>query len=284
VRAVATRDLPTGAVTPEDIVESDYVAALLEDAIRELDTRERRCVAAIGLPAASLRTLRLPRMTAFERYRTAHFEAMRYIDYPIDEAIVRIRQVGEESGLCAFGIVRAHSLKARTNCLRKAGLRPQVIDDEGCALRRAFPDYDGILDVGHFRATFYLNNSFEAFQTRMGGADITAGIESDLSLDESTAEKRKRILGTAGAGERVRAELMAVLGSLINSASAVSSVRRVAVVGNGARLPGLIADLAIASSVDCELAVSRLLNSETYTNDVISSSAADWTLAAALAR
>ena len=283
VRAVATRDVPAGAVTADCVSDVDYVAALLEDAVRELNTAERRCVAAVGMPAASLRTLVLPRMTAFERDRTAKFEAARYIDYPIGEALVRLRPIDEQQRLWALGIVRASALQGRAFSMRRAGLRPQGIDDEGCALRRAFPTFDAVVDVGHHRSTLYLKNSLEAFQTDRGGAGITAGIERDLRLDEPTAEKRKRILGTAGAGERARDALVSELVALVTSARSVSAAQRVAIVGNGARLPNLVRDIEVASGARCELAVSHVLSGEPYTHDVVASSAPDWTLAAALA-
>ena len=150
-------------------------------------------------------------------------------------------------------------------------------------MRRAFPTFDAVLDVGHRRSTLYLRNSFEAFQARQGGASITAGIEKDLRLDESTAEKRKRILGTAGAGERAREALVGALVSLVTSARNVSPVQRIALVGNGVRLPNLARDVELAIGARCELAVSHVLSGELYSGDVIAPSAADWTLAAALA-
>jgi len=136
VRAVAGRDVSLGAVTADDIVDPEYVATLLEDAVRELKTTERRCVGAVGLPAARLRSIVLPAMTSFERTRTARFEAARYIDYPVAEAIVRIRRQGENSRHWALGMVRGKTLRARVSCFHKAGLRGRGIHHEGCALRR----------------------------------------------------------------------------------------------------------------------------------------------------
>lgn len=283
LRTVATRDVPAGAISAGCVSDVDYVAALLEDAVRELNTGERRCVSAIGMPAASLRSLVLPRMTALERDRTARFEAARYVEYPIAEALVCLRPVDESRRLWALGIVRTTALHGRMSLLRRAGLRPLSVDDEGCAMRRAFPTFDAVLDIGQHRSTLYVKTSLEAFQSAHGGAAITAGIQNDLRLDEPSAEKRKRILGTAGAGETARQSLVSDLSALILSARDSSTVSRVAVVGNGARLPHLIRDIERASGVHCSLAVSHVFGGQAYTEDVIASSAADWTLAAALA-
>ncbi len=283
VRAVAVRDVPSGAISADDIVEPEYVAALLEDAVRELKTTERRCVGAVGLPAAKLKSIALPVMTSFERTRTAHFEAARYVEYPIAEAIVRIRRLSEGSHLWALGIVRARTLKARAACLRKARLRVQGINDEGCALRRCLPNYDAVLDIGQYRSTIYLVNSLETFQIKSGGAEITSAIERDLNLDRAPAEKRKRIVGTAGAGERAKEKLVISLASLFQEAASVAACQCVAVVGNGARLPGLLDDLIAATGCVCEFAVSNALDGESYSKDVVCAGAPDWTLAAALA-
>lgn len=284
VRAVAVRDISPDVVTADDIVEPEYLAALIEDAVRELKTSERRCVAALGLPSASLRPVALPAMTTLERNRTARFEAARYVDYPIAEAIVRIRRLGEDSRFWALGIARAKTLRARVACLRKAGLRIRAIDDEGCALRRCLPDYDAVLDVGEFRSTIYPVASLETFQSQTGGAAITAAIERDLGLNRSAAEKRKRILGTAGAGERAKTELVLSLVSLVQKARTIAGCRQIALVGNAARLPGLLRDLMAATGASCELAVSHALDGENYAADVRNLSAPDWTLAAALSR
>ena len=57
--AVATR--PTG----------DDLAAIINDAIGDLPTNERRCVLGIGMPDSILRTLTFPHMSRAERERAA---------------------------------------------------------------------------------------------------------------------------------------------------------------------------------------------------------------------
>jgi Tfp pilus assembly PilM family ATPase len=120
-------------------------------------------------------------------------------------------------------------------------------------------------------------------QTFNGGADVTRAIERELRVDERTAEKRKRILGTAGAGERARAALACDIAALLQSARGSRSITRVALVGNGARLPGLAADVETATGAACELPVSDALRGDAYPEDVVRSGAPDWTLATGLA-
>jgi len=282
LQRIVSRGISAGAVTSSGIREPEYVAAIVEDAVRELGGRERRCVGAVGFPDAALRIAAFPRMTPWERPRTAYYEVLGHLDYPIQEAVVRTRPVPGDPLCCAIGVVRERVLRERVSCLRKAGLKVVAIDDVGCALRRALPGYDAVLDVGYRCSTLYLRGSCEVFQAETGGAHITSAIEKDLSIDESTAEKRKRILGTAGAGEAMRKELAARISSLIDSARFICRVERIAAVGNGSRLSGLVHDIGVSCGALVELAVSHVLSGASYPADVMQAAAPDWTLAAAL--
>lgn len=279
IRAVAVREL-------ESQGDVQYLAALIDDAVNELGSRERRCVCALGEPDAVVRSLTLPNMTSVERERAARFEARRYIDYPVEEAIVRTHPVDRAAGVWALGIARSSAVQLRTAAIRAAGLKPVAIDHEALAFSRVLPAFDAVLDVGHQRTSLHVGRAGATpvtLQAYTGGADLTRAIERDLLIDARTAEKRKRILGTAGAGERARAALTADIASLVESARTNYNVRRVALVGNAARLAGLAADVELTTGALCEIAVSDALRGDAYPDDVIRSSAPDWTLAAALA-
>lgn len=285
IRAVAVREISAGASSCGPIPEPEYIAALIEDAISELGTAQRRCVCAIGEPDALLRPLKLPKMTNAERERAARFEAQRFIEYPVEEAVVRIHPVSPADGLWALGIARSSALVTRMATLRAAGLHPVAIDHEACALVRALPGFDAIADVGHQRTSLHIvtPETPMTLQAYNGGADVTRAIERELSVDAHTAEKRKRILGTAGAGERARAALTSDIAALVRSVRSTQHVSRIALVGNAARLAGLAADIESATGALCEMPVSEALRSDGYPDDVIRSSAPDWTLAAGLA-
>lgn len=285
IRAVAVRDVPSGTRTCGPVSEPAYIAALIEDALSEIGSRQRRCVCAVGEPDAILRLIRLPNMTVFERERAARFEAQRFIEYPVEEAVIRIHPMDRAAGTWALGITRASSILTRIAALRAAGIKPIAMDHEACALARSLPGFDAILDIGHQRTSLHVVRPRETpatLQIYNGGADVTRGIERDLSLDNQTAEKRKRILGTAGAGERARAVLIADIAALIGTARTAHEIARIALVGNAARLPGLAQDLQSATGAQCEIPVSESLRTEAYPHDVIRSSAPDWTLAASL--
>jgi Tfp pilus assembly PilM family ATPase len=285
VHGVAVREVSPGASSSGSIVDTQYVAAVIEDALTELGTRERRCVASIGEPDALLRSVRFPKMTKVERERSARFEAQRYVDFPLREALIRIHPVLPSDNLWALGIARTTAVTTRVAALRAARLKVVSIDHEASALARCLPFFDAIVDIGFQRASLHVVTEATpaTFQTFNGGADVTRGIERELSIDERSAEKRKRILGTAGAGERARAVLTADVAALIHNARQTHPISRVAMVGNGARLPGFADDLQGATGALFELPVSDALRGSEYPEDVVRSSAPDWTLAAGLA-
>lgn len=284
VRAVAVRELPAASVAGVSN-DPEYVGALIEDAVAEIGTRERRCVCAIDEPEALLRSLRLPRMTTGERERAARFEAQRFVEYPVDEAVVRVHPIDAGTGLWALGIARTSALITRAAVMRAARLKPVAIDHAACALVRALPGFDAIVDMGHQRTSLHIATTQTpiTWQTSNGGGDVTRAIERELSLDAQTAEKRKRILGTAGAGERARAALISDIAALIHNARSEHPIARVALLGNAARLAGVSAELEAATGASCELPVSDVLRGSEYPEDVVRSSAPDWTLAAGLA-
>lgn len=282
IRAVAVREISEGFGTRADL---QYIAALIDDARAELRTRQRRCVCAVGEPDAVLRALQLPKMTGAERERAVRFEAQRIVPYPLDEAAVRLHPIDAPAGVWAVGIARTNAISRRSAAIRAAGLRLVAIDHDACALARAVPGFDAILDVGHERASLHVIGSHApvTLQTSAGGLDVTRAIERELSVDAHTAEKRKRILGTAGAGDRARAALASDIASLVHHARRSAPIGRIALVGNAARLHGFAADLERASGARYEIPVCEALRGDAYPDDVVRSSAPDWTLAAGLA-
>lgn len=280
VQAVAVRER-----SADDGEDAAHLAALVDDAVAELRTKQRHCVCALGGPAAFLRAIAFPEMTDVERRSAAHYEAQRYADFPIEDAIVRVHRLEGRAHLWAVGVARANAVNERLSILRRAGLKPVAVDHESCALLRALNGFDAVLDIGHRRSSLHVatEGTPVTLHAYSGGADVTRAIERELSVDTRTAEKRKRIVGTAGAGERAKSMLAGDLAALIATARRDFRVDRVALVGNGARLAGLGADIARASGASVEIPVAEPLHSGSYPHDVARSGAPDWTLASGLA-
>lgn len=280
IAAVAVREIPSG--TDLEKLDAPHLAAILEDAATELKTRDRRCVCAIGEPDALLRPASFPAMRFYERERAAKFEAAKYTLHAPAGSIVRIHPAAGNGWV--LGIARTEAVTRRSRLLRSAGLRPVAIDHESCALLRAFPSYDAILDVGERRTCLHVrsNSAPRTHVVRAGGADVTSAIQHDIGLDGHAAEKRKRILGTAGAGEAARAQLVTSIVQLLARVPSAHE-RTVAITGNGARLCGLAEEIANASGFAVELAVPPAIREPFYPLDVASAAAPDWALAAGLA-
>jgi Tfp pilus assembly PilM family ATPase len=118
---------------------ADAPAFALREAVRELATRERRCVIGIGEPDALLRAVALPPMSPLERGRSAVFQAGRFIDYPVAEAAISLRP-GNAPQRWTLGIARRTALRARIDAAGRARLVPLAVDDVAFALMRACAD------------------------------------------------------------------------------------------------------------------------------------------------
>jgi Tfp pilus assembly PilM family ATPase len=285
LKAVVSRDVPHGVVMGEGTDSAEYLATLLEEMMSELGSRERRCVFALGFPHAAVRVSRFPKMTWFERKRAARFEAERFTPWKLDPgAIVRVHPVARSLGLTAIGVARREALLARTTVLRSCKLRPVAADYDALALGRAFPNADAVLDIGAERTSLHVRagGDVSSWSVPFGGSAVTSGIARELSLDVATAEKRKRILGSAGAGFGAREELISQIGALVDHARQRSPIARIAVTGNGARLPGLVSDLQALGHGIVEMPVSEMLDTSSYPDDVLRAASPDWSLAAAL--
>lgn len=284
IHAMAVREVSAGIASSGAIADVAHVSALLEEAVAEIGTRDRRCICAIGEPDALLHPLRFPKMSSLERERAARFEASRHIPYPIEEAMVRILPAGADGSVWMMGIARKAAVITRCAAIRGAGLKPLAMDHESYALLRAVPAADAVLDIGYQRSSLHLprEEGPRTLQTLNGGADVTRAIERELSLDERTAEKRKRILGTAGAGERARAALVTDIAALIMQARQLRPIERIGVCGNGARLAGLIEDIEAAAHVVVGSPPAEAMRVGSYPEDVARSSAPDWMLATGL--
>ena len=113
---------------------------------------------------------------------------------------------------------------------------------------------------------------------------MTRAIASDLDIDVPAAEKRKRLLGSAGAGGAIRdAFVQSACAAVSRARERAPRFRRIAATGNGSRLRDLLATIEGACSVLVELPVTPLLDGSAYPDDVVRSSAPDWALAASLA-
>lgn len=276
---VAARD-----IDPDD--ESSIVDAIV-DACAELGIRERRCVIGLCEPAALIRRISFPTMTRRERDRAARFEAARFIDYPTSDAVIRVEPAAESTTDYYVGIVRRSELERRVAIVRQANLRPIAADHEGFGYRRIAPRADALIDIGHERSTLHLFGSAipVSIVVPTAGRAITEAIATALGIDFASAERRKRTLGLAGAGESTRDSLVDDLATALIDfrANGGGDLRSIALVGNGSRLLGIGDQLTTTTAIATAPAEFGGIIGSTLPRDVLRAAAADWMLACGLA-
>lgn len=288
-RADADGNARVVAVASRDVGGDDeaLLAALLEEMLAELGTRERRCVTSMGAPHAALRVVKMPRMTWAERVRAARFEAGQFAEWDMETipTFVRVQAFDRELGLYAIGAAQSRALDERRRLLRAAGLRVVAMDHDACALRRVLPLCDAIVDVGLERSTMHVYETSNVRSTHipLGGASVTRGIARELAIDTGSAERRKRILGSAGAGVESCDELVRSVARAVERTRARSAITRIALTGNGARLPGIAPSLEAATGAIVDMPAADCFPDDAYPQDVVRSAAPDWNLAIALA-
>lgn len=281
LRAVVSRDLDD---VDHDTQDEDLLAAIVEDLVGELEVTRRTCVTAIGVPYARLEALRFPRMTRSERRNAARFE-LEGETKENERVRIRIHPVDRATQLFAVGAVDESALKHRIAVLRRAGLRVVGVDHDACSLGRLLPDYDTLVDVGSDRMRVHLfSESVPVTRTvESAGSDVTQAIAAELAIDTRSAERRKRILGVAGAGEAARDALIRALCAVIEQVRGRGTrIARLGLLGNGARLPGFAEGIAERLRVPVELPIADLLRTADVSSEVLRTASPDWTLAAAL--
>lgn len=277
--AIASRDLPEGRWRDGGNA-LELAAVVLEQLIKELGLRERTCVTAVGAPEAVVRVVAFPKMTWLERKRSARFELLG----EGRPGTVRVHPLAEP-GLFALGNADDGLLKRHNELLRRARLRLAAIDHDGYALMRTLPGYDAIADIGHdnMRLHAHSREGLLSFCSQAAGRFVTAEIATELSIDYESAERRKRIIGTSGAGESALARCTDELRALLERAQARGcAVSRLALVGNGARISGFADAIARRSKITADVPVAPVLRAADFSEDVLRIGSPDWTLAAAL--
>jgi hypothetical protein len=199
---------------------------------------------------------------------------------PVD---VRVHPVDRSAGVFAVGAIARSLVQARFALARGARLRLVGLDHESCIFGRLFLGYDAIVDVAAERISIHVAGGIpQTIVLRLGGASVTRGIAFDLSIDPTSAERRKRILGCAGAGAASHDELIAAVAGAIERLRGRSPISRIALTGNGARLPSFLNDLHLATGAIVEMLIPEVFDLDIYPMDVLRSAAPDWSLAAGL--
>lgn len=276
---VATREI--------DKYTDAEIARAIQEACAELGVRERRCVIGLSEASAIIRRVSFPPMTRREREKAARFEAARFIDYPGSQAVVRVEPVPDASNDYYIGIARRAEIDRRLALIRKARLQAIAVDHDSFGYRRMVPHADAVLDIGYERSYLHLFPGDVpvtiAFPT--GGMALTQAVADSLGLDAVSAERRKRTLGLAGAGDGIRdAFIDEIATALIDyRVRGGREIRSIALAGNGARLSEFETRVQAITAVEtAPIEFGPVVRSE-LPRDVLRAASPDWTLACGLA-
>lgn len=266
--AVAARD-GTGAVA-------------LGSALADLRTRERRGVLALAHPEGLLQHLVLPPMRPSERRAAARLAAANAGATSRDRHVVSLQPVAGHPQHWTLAVAVRSALATRIAVARAARVRVVGVDDAALALRRALSPADAVVEIGAdvTRVVLWHDPLPRVETLPIGGRQLTQAIADALGIETEAAERRKRTLGFAGAGESIRDRLVEQIAEALAAICAERGApRTVALCGNGARIPGLAATLQGYLAVDVEPCALAQASQANLPPDVIRSAAPDWALA-----
>lgn len=269
--------------------DDETQAAALREMFVEAGARRAHCAIAASDPAARLLMVHFAPMSGRERVRAARFEALRLgADQAGDVVALAGRPLPGRPHAYALGIANRAALDRSVRLVRRAGGRVVAVDSAGLALARAVHPCDAAIDIGLLHTSIFVYGGAVPFVCRLegGGWGMTLALADDLRIDPESAEQRKRIAGAAGAaGDAIR-EFAAACGRAFAAARArgYPPVRRIALAGNGARLPEIAPALCAVLHAQAAVATPPSLLPCGYPPDILRATFPDWALAFGLAQ
>ncbi|MGC8485412.1 MAG: hypothetical protein ACP5O6_07260 [Candidatus Baltobacteraceae bacterium] len=284
--AVATSEGPRiEAVTSRersDECSDDWIATMLDEMRADLGARTRLCSMALGSEESTIDAMTLPVLSYRERVAVANIEAQRR--YPDGKSrLVRLFPT-ELPGKYALATADNAAVQKRKRIAARAGLRLSLLGIDGLVWKRFYAESTAVVDIGTSSTRIHTADGGipKVRCYPVGGKAVTQEIARELSIDERSAEQRKRILGSAGSGERLIGALAAWIGERFEP-SDLPHRERVLLVGNGSRLPEIRRLLAERIPQRAWLAACTEFERSRYPEDIRRAAFSDWALSIALA-
>ncbi len=288
LRMAYARDYPTGAsveaVTSrnrEEGCDGDWLSAMLEEMREDLGARTRSCSMALDSEEATVDLLSLPNLSYRDRTAAAHIEARRRYQ-SLEDRRVRLFST-ERPGHFLLVTAPLASIALRKNVASKAGLHLVALSVDGLAWNRFVPKEVKVVDIGVESTRLHTNESGVPTVAHfpVGGNAVTREMAGALGIDERSAEKRKRILGLSGAGDRLVTILAEWICERFENGEG-SAPAGLMLVGNGSRLPELRRMLADRLAHRTWRTACAQLERSRYPEDIRRAAFSDWALSIAL--
>lgn len=270
--------LPPGTVVGGEVVDETVMKDALSQLWKTAKLPKKRVVVGLANQRVIVRRIDLPYMDDDELRESLAFQAQEYIPIPVEEAsldFVPLEEFTTPNGEAMMSILAVAAQKTMTQDILRiigsVGAKVMAVDLQAFALVRAAfgpnPDPDGppiaMVDIGGnvTQVTIVKGGTVRFLRILpMGGDDFTAALATDLGVSPEQADQLKRRVGVAIEGDgkgdggddsetQARAVLTRQANQLIDevrgsidyysSQANDAEVTRLAIAGNGARLPHL---------------------------------------------
>jgi len=207
---------PEGAIASGEIFNPIVVGDVLIKLLKDAGIKDRKAIIAITGQKVIVREIVFPLMEDKELMSGVMWEAPKYVPYDLNESIIdaeKVEEFVEKDGNKMMRVLLVATPKSiiqpYMEVLRKAGIKPKIIDIVSSANIRAFENnlsdkkeeeqdnsiVNIILSIGASNTNLTLVEKGNLKFTRdilVGGTDITKAIAKSLNLSFDEAEKLKR--------------------------------------------------------------------------------------------
>ena len=197
--------LPEGALNAGEIKEREQVGKAIKELFAKAKIASKRVVIAIPGQAAIIRHIKLPLMEDNEVANAIHWEAERYIPFPVDEVTLDfkvIKRYADQNEMDVLMVcARNDIIYSHIETLREIGLQTQVVDIQTFSLMRAAglekANTEGavaLLDIGFETSDLMILKDGIPLFTRvipLAGNRFTKTIATNLGITSEEAEEIK---------------------------------------------------------------------------------------------
>lgn len=197
--------LPEGALNAGEIKDREQVGKAIKELFAKTKIRSKRVVIAIAGQAAIIRHIKLPLMEDNEVANAIHWEAERYIPFPVDEVTLDykvIKRYADQNEMDVLMVcARNDIIYSHIETLRDIGLQTQVVDIQTFSLMRAAglekANSEGavaLLDIGFETSDLMILKDGIPLFTRvipLAGNRFTKTIAANLGITSEEAEEIK---------------------------------------------------------------------------------------------
>lgn len=213
LKGLAMRPTPKGLIDEGLISDPNALAEEIQELVKEANTRKRHVVTALSNEVAVTRIIKVPKMDRKELEEAIHWEAERYLPFPVEEVVLdfdlldnpsEVEEGGEMEVVIAAA--REETVVQLAEALFAAGLEPVVVDLKPFAGIRTIGPHLAPREDGTAPVTLYLEVGAQSSSLvflrgqrpllvrtlNAAGQSFTEAIAQAFGLEPEQAEELKR--------------------------------------------------------------------------------------------